>query len=113
MEYRQLGKWGPRLSALGLGSYLTIGESADPETSRALVRRAYEAGINFFDTANGYARGRAEEVLGECLAELPRASLFVITKVFVPVGPGPNDRGLSAKHICEQCEASLHRRIFR
>ncbi len=109
MEYRQLGRWGPRVSVLGLGSYLTLGEKTDLATARQMVRQAYEAGINFFDTANGYAAGRAEEVLGACLADLPRSGVFVITKVFVPVGLGPNERGLSAKHIREQCEASLRR----
>ena len=109
MEYRQLGKWGPRVSVLGLGSYLTIGFKSDPQEARAMVRLAYESGINYFDTANGYAAGKAEEVLGDCLAEYPRSSVFVLTKVFVPMGTGPNDRGLSAKHIKEQCHGSLRR----
>lgn len=109
MEYRQLGRWGARLSVLGLGSYLTIGYKVDEETSRRMVRVAYEAGVNFFDTANAYNTGGAEEVLGRCLADYPRSSLFVLTKVYAPMGEGPNDRGLSAKHIREQCEASLRR----
>ncbi|MBC7234460.1 MAG: aldo/keto reductase family protein [Chloroflexi bacterium] len=109
MEYRQLGKWGARLSVLGLGSYLTIGYKVDEDTSRRMVRTAYEHGINFFDTANAYHRGEAEKVLGRCLGEYPRSSFFLITKVFAPMGDGPNDRGLSAKHIREQCEASLKR----
>lgn len=109
MEYRQLGKWGPRLSILGMGSYLTIGFKVDDQTSREMVRVAYENGVNFFDTANAYNRGRAEEVLGRCLADLPRSSLIVLTKVWAPMGEGPNDRGLSAKHIKEQCHASLRR----
>jgi aryl-alcohol dehydrogenase-like predicted oxidoreductase len=109
MEYRQLGKWGPRVSALGVGSYLTIGFKTDEESSKAIVRLAYENGINFFDTANAYHHGAAEEVLGRCLAEFPRSSLFVLTKAWAPMGPGPNDRGLSAKHLKEQCHASLRR----
>jgi len=109
MQYRKMGKWGVRLSAIGLGSYLTIGFKLDEQTSRETVRAAYEAGINFFDTANAYNSGEAERVLGKCLAEFPRSSLFVITKVFAPMGEGPNDRGLSKKHIFEQCEASLKR----
>ena len=109
MEYRQVGKWGPRISVLGLGSYLTIGFKAEAEASRDMVRRAYEGGINFFDTANAYNRGKAEEALGAYLAELPRSSLVVLTKVWAPMGDGPNDRGLSAKHIKEQCAASLKR----
>ena len=109
MEYRQLGRWGPRISVLGLGSYLTIGFKAEEQASRDMVRRAYEGGINFFDTANAYNRGKAEEALGVYLSELPRSSLVVLTKVWAPMGDGPNDRGLSAKHIKEQCAASLRR----
>jgi aryl-alcohol dehydrogenase-like predicted oxidoreductase len=109
MRYRQLGKWGVRVSVLGVGSYLTIGFKTDEETSRAIVRLAYERGINYFDTANAYNNGKAEETLGRCLAEFPRSSLFVLTKVFAPMGSGPNDCGLSAKHIKEQCHASLRR----
>jgi len=109
MDYRQLGKWGPRVSVLGLGSYLTIGFKVDEEDSRRIVRAAYEAGINYFDTANRYGRGTGEEVLGRCLAEYPRSSLVVLTKGGNPMGDGPNDRGLTAKHLREQCHASLRR----
>lgn len=109
MEYRQLGKWGAKVSCLGLGSYLTIGMTCDEDTSRAMVRAAYDAGINYFDTANAYNRGEAERVLGKLLADFPRSSVFVLTKVFAPMGDGPNDRGLSAKHVREQCDASLKR----
>jgi len=109
MEYRQMGKWGVRLSCLGLGSYLTIGFKCDEKTSRETIKAAYDRGVNFFDTANAYNKGEAERVLGKCLAEYPRSSLVVLTKVWAPMGPGPNDRGLSAKHIFEQCHASLKR----
>jgi len=109
MQYRQLGKWGVRLSTAGLGSYLTIGDHISDEVSRQCVRRAIELGINWFDTANAYNRGRAEEVLGECLSEFPRDSFVLATKVYGRMGEGPNDRGLSAKHINEQCNASLRR----
>ncbi len=109
MEYRQMGQSGVRLSVIGLGSYLTIGFKLDEAASRQTVRTAYDAGINFFDTANAYGAGEGERVLGRCLAEYPRSSLFVITKVFAPMGPGPNDRGLSRKHVFEQCHASLRR----
>jgi len=109
MEYRQMGRWGIRLSTLGLGSYLTIGYKCDEETSRAMVRAAYEGGINFFDTANAYNTGEGERVMGQCLREYPRSSYVLLSKVFAPMGPGPNDRGLSAKHIYEQCAASLAR----
>lgn len=109
MQYRQMGKWGVKLSSVGLGSYLTIGFKLDEKASRATVRAAYEHGINFFDTANAYNRGEAEKMLGKCLDDYPRSSLFVITKVWAPMGEGPNDSGLSAKHIFEQCHASLKR----
>ena len=109
MEYRQLGKWGTKVSSLGLGSYLTIGMTCNDDTSRDMVRAAYDAGINYFDTANAYNRGEGEIALGKQLAEFPRSDLVVLTKVWAPMGDGPNDRGLSAKHIREQCEASLER----
>jgi len=109
MEYRQLGKWGVRFSTIGLGSYLTIGMHVDDKESKRCVDKAIELGINWFDTANGYNRGRAEEVLGDCLADYPRESFVLTTKVWAPMGQGPNDRGLSAKHVREQCHASLRR----
>jgi len=109
MQYRQMGQWGARVSSLGLGSYLTIGYTCDDDTSRDMIRAAYDAGVNYFDTANAYNRGEAERTLGKHLAEFPRSDLFVLTKVWAPMGDGPNDRGLSAKHIREQCDASLAR----
>lgn len=109
MQYRQLGKWGLRVSSLGLGSYLTIGMTCDDETSRDTIRFAYENGINYFDTANAYNKGEGERVLGKHLAAFTRSDLVVLTKVWAPMGDGPNDRGLSAKHIREQCDASLSR----
>lgn len=109
MKYRQLGKWGARLSCLGLGSYLTIGFKCDEQASKDTIRYAYDNGINFFDTANAYNNGEGERVLGRYLKDFARSSLFVLTKVWAPMGPGPNDRGLSAKHVFEQCHASLKR----
>ncbi len=109
MQYRQMGRSGLRLSTLGVGSYLTIGFKCDEKTSRDTVKVAYDNGINFFDTANAYNTGEGERVLGKCLKDLPRSDLVVLSKVFAPMGPGPNDRGLSAKHIFEQCHASLER----
>ena len=109
MECRQMGRSGLRLSTLGLGSYLTIGYKCDDKTSRAMVRAAYDGGINFFDSANAYNTGEGERALGKCLRDYPRSSVVLLSKVFAPMGPGPNDRGLSAKHIHEQCCASLER----
>jgi voltage-dependent potassium channel beta subunit len=109
MKYRKIGKRGVRLSCVGLGSYLTIGHKCDDATSKEIVKLAYVNGINFFDTANIYGNGKSEEVLGRCLKDYSRSSLFVLSKVFAPMGTGPNDKGLSAKHIFEQCHASLKR----
>jgi len=109
MKYRQMGRWGVKLSCVGLGSYLTIGFKCTEEESRDTIRAAYKNGVNFFDTANAYNRGEAEKVLGKYLGEFDRSSIFLITKVWAPMGSGPNDRGLSAKHVFEQCHASLKR----
>jgi aryl-alcohol dehydrogenase-like predicted oxidoreductase len=109
MQYRQLGRWGLRLSVLGMGTHMNLGDRCDLPASKAMVRRAYDAGINFFDTANAYAEGAAEETLGQCIADLPRSDLIILTKVCGKMGDGPNHYGLSAKHIREQCEASLRR----
>jgi len=109
MQYRQLGKWGVKLSTIGLGSYLTIGHYVDDETSKACVKLAFDNGINWFDTANAYNRGGAETALGKLLRDYRRDSYVLATKVWGPMGEGVNDRGLSAKHIFEQCHASLKR----
>lgn len=109
MEYRHLGKYGIKVSEVALGSWLTFGNATENETAEACIDRAYEIGINFFDTANAYAGGRSEEVVGRALSKFPRSSYVLATKVFGAMGPGPNDRGLSRKHIFEQCHASLKR----
>ena len=109
MQYRHLGKYGVRVSEVALGSWLTYGGATEDESARACIEKAYDLGINFFDTANGYARGKAEEVVGKSLAPYARESYFLATKVFFPMGDGPNDRGLSRKHIFEQCHLSLKR----
>jgi aryl-alcohol dehydrogenase-like predicted oxidoreductase len=109
VEYRRLGSSGVKVSEIGLGSWLTYGVGVEAEVGKACVARAYELGVNFFDTADVYGRGAAEEVLGEALAGFERASYVLATKVYFPVGEGPNDRGLSRKHVVEQCHASLRR----
>ncbi|HEY5349678.1 MAG TPA: aldo/keto reductase, partial [Candidatus Lustribacter sp.] len=96
-----------RVSAIGLGSWLTYGGSVEEVTARACLRRAYELGVTFFDTANVYGGGRAEEVLGRAIKDFSRDSIVLATKVFFPMGNGPNDRGLSRKHIRVQIDASL------
>jgi aryl-alcohol dehydrogenase-like predicted oxidoreductase len=109
MEYRRLGRAGVRVSAISLGSWLTYGGAVEDRTAIACIHRAYDLGINLFDTANQYRRGGAEEVVGRALKDFPRDSYVLATKVFFPMGEGPNDRGLSRKHILEQCHASLRR----
>jgi aryl-alcohol dehydrogenase-like predicted oxidoreductase len=109
VQYRKMGKWGVRLSVVGLGSYLTIGFKLDEAASRATVKAAFDAGINFFDTANAYNTGEGEKMLGKCLRDYPRSDMVLLTKVWAPMGKGPNDKGLSKKHIFEQCHASLKR----
>lgn len=109
MQYRQLGKWGARVSCLGLGSYLTIGMTVDDAASKEMIKLAVDHGVNYIDTANAYNKGEAEKTLGRLLKDYARADLVVLTKVWAPMGEGANDRGLSAKHIREQCEASLER----
>lgn len=109
MEYRRLGEAGLQVSTVGLGSWLTFGGTVDQRMARDCIQRAYELGVNFFDTANVYARGQAERVMGGALAEFPRDSFVLATKVYFPMGYGPNDAGLSRKHVFEQCHASLER----
>lgn len=110
MQYRRLGHWGLEVSAIGLGSWTTYGKQVGEDVARACVIAAYEAGVNLFDTAEGYADGRAEEILGRIFREnaWPRESLVVSTKVFFG-GEGPNREGLSAKRVMEGCHASLRR----
>ncbi len=109
MNYRRLGRAGIKLSEIGLGSWLTYGAGVDDETSRACVRRAFDLGINFFDTADVYDHGKAEEVYGRELSALRRPELVIATKCYFPMSDEVNDRGLSRKHIFESVEASLER----
>jgi aryl-alcohol dehydrogenase-like predicted oxidoreductase len=109
MKYRKLGKSGLKVSEIGLGSWLTYGTATAADTAKDCIVKAYDLGINFFDSANAYNNGEAERVMGAALQAYPRSSYVLATKVFFPMGPGPNDRGLSRKHIMEQCEASLKR----
>src|SRR5437588_7557751 len=109
MQYRRLGRAGVRVSTIALGSWLTYGSSVAQEAAIQCIHKAYEIGINFFDTANVYNRGAAEQVVGRALKDFSRDSLVLATKVYFPVGDGTNDHGLSRKHIMEQCHASLRR----
>jgi aryl-alcohol dehydrogenase-like predicted oxidoreductase len=109
LEYRHLGKYGVKISEVGLGSWLTYGGATEDNVADAIINKAYDLGINFFDTANVYANGEAERVVGKALSKFRRDSYVLATKVYFPMGPGPNDRGLSRKHITEQCNLSLKR----
>ena len=109
MKYRRLGNTGLKVSEISLGSWLTYGDSVQKEQAVRSIEQAYDAGINFFDTANVYNRGEAEIVVGEALSNYKRESYVLATKVFGAMGEGPNDRGLSRKHIFEQLHASLNR----
>lgn len=108
MKYRNLGKWGIKVSEIALGSWMTdVQGSQAVETAKMSVRRAYELGVNFFDCADAYSGGKAEVFLGNILKEYDRSSYVVSSKVFFPTGNGVNDRGLSRKHIIEQIDKSL------
>jgi voltage-dependent potassium channel beta subunit len=109
MEYRKLGRSGLSVSEVSLGSWLTFGSSVDREGTRDLVHRAYDLGINLFDTADVYSNGEAEEALGYALRGIPRPYVVIASKCFFPMSERPNDRGLSRKHIVESVEGSLRR----
>jgi aryl-alcohol dehydrogenase-like predicted oxidoreductase len=109
MQYRRLGSTGLKVSEISLGSWLTYGGYVEEQNATATIDKAFELGINFFDTANVYIRGEAEKVVGKALSKYDRSSYVLATKVFGKMGDGPNDQGLSRKHIIEQCDASLKR----
>lgn len=109
MEYRRLGDSGLQVSEVSLGSWLTLGSSVDRAASRTLILEALDLGINLFDTADVYADGEAERVLGAALSEASRDRVVVASKCFFPSGDSPNARGLSRKHVVESVEGSLRR----
>ncbi|MCW2756338.1 MAG: aldo/keto reductase [Nocardioidaceae bacterium] len=110
MDSRYLGNSGLKISEIIYGNWLTHGSQVENDAAIACVRAALDVGITSFDTADVYANGKAESVLGEALRGERRASLEIFTKVYWPVGPGgKNDTGLSAKHIREGIESSLDR----
>jgi len=107
MEYTQLGRTGVKVSRLCFGT-MSFGGDADAETSAAMFRRCREAGINFFDCADIYSKGRAEEILGSLIAGC-RDELVITSKVFNPMGEDVNARGLSRRHVMLAVEDSLRR----
>ena len=110
MEFRYLGHSGLKVSAVSYGNWVTHGSQVEAEQAITCVRAALDAGITTFDTADVYANGKAESILGDALAGERRESLEIFTKVYFPTGPkGHNDTGLSRKHILESVNASLQR----
>lgn len=110
MQYRSLGKSGLKVSMLSLGGWTTFGGSVtDLPLVKAIHCRAFDAGVNFFDNADVYAKGESEKIVGKALAEFPRHELVLSSKVFWPMSEDVNDKGLSRKHIMESVHASLKR----
>ena len=113
MQYRRLGSSGLQLSALSFGAWVTFGSQIGRDESRNLIAAAWDNGVNFFDNAEGYAKGRAEAVMGDVIADLrlPRDGYCVSSKVFFGSAeePAPTQRGLSRKHVTDACHAALKR----
>ena len=108
MIYRNVGKSGLKISEIALGSWMTdLRGTQQEETAREVVRLAFDSGVNFFDCADAYSGGAAERFLGAVLKDYPRRELVIASKVFYPTGDGPNDRGLSRKHIFESIDRTL------
>lgn len=108
MNYRSVGRSGLKVSEVALGSWMTdLNGSAKAEVAADTLRLAYENGVNFFDCADAYSGGMAERFLGKVLKDYPRSSLVLSSKVFFPMGPGPNNWGLSRKHIMESIDRTL------
>ena len=109
MQYRRVGKSGLEVRAISIGGWLTFGGSIEEDTTSNILGAAIDAGVNFVDLADAYARGAAEEAAGRALAHVPRHELVISSKCFWPQSDAPNDHGLSRKHILESCDRSLGR----
>ena len=107
MEYRRLGRTGLKVSEICLGT-MTFGHGTEAAEAERMVRTALDAGVTFFDTADGYSNGAAETMLGQALGNRRREAV-IATKVFNPMGPSPNDSGMSRVHIMNAVEDSLRR----
>src|SRR3954447_3002641 len=107
MRLRQLGSSDLQVSEISLGSWLTYGGGVDDDSARACVDAAFEAGINFIDTANVYARGAAEEFLGDVLQSRPRDSYVLATKLYFPMDDSGENQGLSRSQVLKQIDLSL------
>lgn len=111
MEYRNLGKWGLKVSALSYGSWLTFGKTMSDDEAWRCMHVAYENGVNFFDNAEGYMHGKSETVMGNILRKTgwSRDTFTVSSKVYFGTGDKPNQTGLSRKHVFEACHAAMKR----
>lgn len=109
MKYRQLGGYGVRVSEIALGGWLTQGATIDDNKTDEIVKRAFDLGVVFFDTADIYAKGEAEKSLNKPLNDFKREDIFVATKCFWPMSENTNDHGLSRKHVTESVNGSLKR----
>jgi aryl-alcohol dehydrogenase-like predicted oxidoreductase len=111
MPYVRLGKTGLKVSKLSFGAWVTFGNQVDVAQAKKIIQQCYDAGVNFFDNAEVYESGKAEEVMGQAFQELdiPREDYCLTTKLFWGKGAGPNAKGLSRKHIIEGTKASLKR----
>lgn len=109
MEYRRLGNAGSKVSTISFGGWINFESKIPEDEARQIVRTAYEGGVNFFDLADVYGFGEAERWMGGMLAEYPRHTLVISSKVYFPMSDDPNDQGLSRKHIMESIDKSLER----
>jgi voltage-dependent potassium channel beta subunit len=109
MDYRRLGNAGMKVSAVSLGAWITFGGSLEDDTAEQIIGTAIDGGINFIDTADAYARGEAERVVGQAIKGYDRSKLVISSKLYWPQSEDPNDRGLSRKHIMASIDKSLQR----
>ena len=108
MKYKRLGKCGVKVSEFCLGTMI-FGAQVNEDTATKIIRRAIDLGVNFIDTADVYARGKSEEIVGKALKDMRREDIVLATKVRQRMGPSPNDEGLSRKYIMHEVDESLHR----
>ncbi len=109
MKYRKVGNTGLKVSEIAYGSWLTFANQVELDNAKVLIEKAFDLGINYFDSADVYEAGAAETLLGEILPSFPRSRYVIATKAFWPMSDAPNDRGLSRKHLVDSIDASLER----
>lgn len=109
MQYRRVGKSGLKVSEIAYGSWLTFANQVELDNAKEIIHKAFELGVNYIDTADVYARGEAEKLLGQILPSYNRRHFVVATKAFWPMSEHPTDKGLSRKHIIDSIDGSLER----